>query len=107
MERSAKCLIRICMEIMNSGLPNLQIKRKITEAIKLSVKDDYVIVGKSGEGLVYSLNERGREIVTNIQSPYSKAYVIGARIVCRKFANYTDEAVLKYISKLATESKEV
>lgn len=93
---------------MNSGLPNLPNKReKITEAIKLSVKDDYVIVGKSGEGLVYSLNERGREIVTNIQSPYSKAYVIGARIVCRKFANYTDEAVLKYISKLATESKEV
>ena len=82
-------------------------REKITEAIKLSVKDDYVIVGKSGEGLVYSLNERGREIVTNIQSPYSKAYVIGARIVCRKFANYTDEAVLKYISKLATESKEV
>ena len=82
-------------------------REKITEAIKLSVKDDYVIVGKSVEGLVYSLNERGREIVTNIQSPYSKAYVIGARIVCRKFANYTDEAVLKYISKLATESKEV
>ena len=49
-------------------------REKITEAIKLSVKDDYVIVGKSGEGLVYSLNERGREIVTNIQSPYSKAY---------------------------------
>ena len=59
------------------------------------------------EGLVYSLNERGREIVTNIQSSYSKAYAIGARIVYRKFANYTDEAVLKYISKLATESKEV
>lgn len=37
----------------------------------------------------------------------SKAYAIGARIVCRKFANYTDEAVLKYISKLATELKEV
>lgn len=51
------------------------------------------------------LNERGREIVTNIQSSYSKAYAIGARIVCRKFANYTDEAVLKYISKLATESR--
>lgn len=82
-------------------------REKITEAIKLSVKDDYVIVGKSAEGLVYSLNERGREIVTNIQSSYSKAYAIGARIVCRKFANYTDEAILKCISKLATESKEV
>lgn len=80
-------------------------REKITEAIKLSVKDDYVIVGKSAEGLVYSLNERGREI--DIQSSYSKAYAIGARIVYRKFANYTDEAVLKYISKLATESKEV
>lgn len=82
-------------------------REKITEAIKLSIKDDYVIVGKSDEGLVYSLNERGGGIVTNIQSSYSKAYAIGARIVCRKFANYTDEAVLKYISKLATESKEV
>lgn len=82
-------------------------REKIAEAIKLSVKNYYVIVGNSAEGLVYSLNERGREIVTNIQSSYSKAYVIGARIVCSKFANYTDEAVLKYISKLATESKEV
>lgn len=82
-------------------------REKITEAIKLSVKNDYVTVGKSDEGLVYSLNDRGKEIVDGIQSPYSKAYAIGAKIVCRKFANYTDEAVLKYISKLATESKEV
>ena len=82
-------------------------REKITEAIKLSVKNDYVTVGKSDEGLVYSLNDRGKEIVAGIQSPYSKAYAIGAKIVCRKFANYTDEAVLKYISKLATESKEV
>lgn len=82
-------------------------REKITEAIKLSVKNNYVTVGKSEEGLVYSLNDRGKVIVTNIQSPYSKAYTIGARLVCRKFANYTDEAVLKYISKLATESKEV
>ena len=77
-------------------------KRKKTEAIKLSVKDDYVIVGKSGEGLVYSLNERGREIVTNIQSPYSKAYVIGARIVCRKLKLYRRETGSKVVvSKLA------
>lgn len=82
-------------------------REKITEAIKLSVKNNYVTVGKSEEGLVYSLNDRGKEIVANIQSPYSRAYAIGARLVCRKFANYTDEAVLKYISKLATESKEV
>lgn len=65
------------------------------------------MVDKSDEGFVYSLNERGREIVTNIQSSYSKTYAIGARIVCRKFANYTDEAILKYISELAKESKDV
>ena len=94
-------LAAVVLAAVFSGKKGL--REKITEAIKLSVKDDYVIVGKSAEGLVYSLNERGREIVTNIQSSYSKAYAIGARIVCRKFANYTDEAVLKYISKLATE----
>ena len=95
------------MEIMNSFCRIYKKREKITEAIKLSVKNDYVVVSKSDERLVYSLNERGREIVTNIQSSYSKAYAIGVRIVCRKFANYTDEAVLKYISKLTTESKEV
>lgn len=33
-------------------------------------------------------------------------YVVGAKIVCRCFSNYTDEGVLHYISDRATKSKE-
>ena len=82
-------------------------REKITEAIKLSVKNDYVNVESSNDGFLYSLNERGKEIVAGTQSSYSRSYTVGAKIICRKFANYTDEAILKYISNLATESKEV
>lgn len=82
-------------------------REKITEAIKLSVKNDYVTAENSDDGFVYSLNDRGKEIVAGTQSSYSKTYMVGAKIVCRKFARFTDEDILKYISKLATESKEV
>lgn len=32
--------------------------------------------------------------------------MLGAKIVTRKFAQTSDEDILKYISKMATESKE-
>lgn len=82
-------------------------REKIAEAIKLAVKNNYLIVDKNSDGIVYSLNDRGNIIVSNIQSAYSKAYSVGAKIVCRKYAYSTDEEILKYISTLATKSKEV
>lgn len=82
-------------------------REKIAEAIKLAVKNNYLTVDKNSDGIVYSLNDRGNIIVSNIQSTYSKAYGVGAKIVCRKFAYSTDEEILKYISTLATKSKEV
>ena len=81
-------------------------REKIAEAVKLSVRNDYVNVEHTDQGFLYSINDRGRAVVKNIQSPYAKAYVIGAKIVCRKFSSYSDEGVLKYISSKATESKE-
>jgi len=82
-------------------------REKITEAINLSVRNDYVVVSQSDDGILYSLNDRGKKIVEETQSPYSKAYMVGSKIISRRFANMTDAAVLKYISNMATESKEV
>ena len=80
-------------------------REKITEAIKLSVRNDFINVEHTDQGFLYSINDRGREVVQNIQSSYSKAYTVGAKIVCRKFSGFTDDGVLQYISDRATESK--
>ncbi len=81
-------------------------REKITEAIKLSVRNDFINVEHTEHGFLYSINDRGRDVVQNIQSPYAKAYTVGAKIVCRKFSGFTDDGVLQYISDRATESKE-
>lgn len=81
-------------------------RKKITEAIKLSVRNDFINVKHTKQGFPYSINDRGREVVQNIQSPYARAYTVVAKIVCRKFSGFTDDGVLQYISDRATESKE-
>ena len=85
---------------------NLNKREKIAEAIKLAVKNAYVDVEQGQDGFVYSLNDRGEKIIAAIQSPYVKSYMLGAKIITRKFARTSDEDILKYISKMATESKE-
>lgn len=79
-------------------------RERITEAIKLSVRNDFITVDRTEQGFMYSINERGRKIVEGVQSPYARAYTVGAKIVCRRFANDTDEDILKYISLRAEES---
>lgn len=81
-------------------------REKITEAIKLSVRNSFIDVANTDQGFVYSINERGKEVVKGLQSPYVRSYVVGAKIVSRRFANYADDGILQYISDRATESKE-
>lgn len=82
-------------------------REKITEAVKLSVRNDFINVEHTDQGFLYSINDRGKLIVQNIKSPYTKSYVIGAKIVSRRFSHYSDDRILQYISDKATESKEV
>jgi len=82
-------------------------REKITEAVKLSVRKDFIDVEYTNQGFMYRINDRGRKVVQGVRSPYSKAYIIGAKIVCRRFSSYTDASVLQYISDRATESGEV
>ena len=81
-------------------------REKISEAIKLSVRNDFLNVEHTEKGFLYSINDRGRQVVQGVQSPYAESYIIGASIVCRLFSDYTDEGILQYISNRATESKE-
>ena len=82
-------------------------REKITEAIKLSVKNSFVNVEYTNQGFLYSINDRGRQVVQGVQSPYARQYVLGAKIVCRRFSSYTDDGILQFISDRATEAKEV
>ena len=81
-------------------------RERITEALKIAVKNDFLKVEKSEDGFVYSISERGREIVRDLESPYARDYTVGAKIVCNRFSSFSDEGILKYISDLSTEAKE-
>ena len=105
--KSVRCWIKTFMEIMSSVLLSLQTSaKKITEAVKLSVRNDFIKAEHTEQGFLYSINDRGRQVVQGVQSPYAEAYVVGAKIVCRRFAGYTDESILQYISDKSTEAKE-
>ena len=82
-------------------------REKITEAIKLSVRNSFVNVEYTNQGFLYSINDRGRQVVQGVQSPYARLYVLGAKIVYRRFSSYTDDGILQFISDRATEAKEV
>ncbi len=79
---------------------------KITEGTKLAVKNGFLQIENTSEGFVYYINDRGKKIVKELQSPYARAYVIVAKIISSRFATYSDEEILKYISDRATEAKE-
>lgn len=82
-------------------------REKVVDATKLAVKNDYVSVIQDKQGFRYIISNRGKSIVENVQSPYSRAYMLGAKIVHRRFSNYTDDALLKFISGKSKESMEV
>lgn len=81
-------------------------RERITEAIKIAVKNTFLEVEKCEDGFLYSISERGRDVVKALESPYAHDYIVGAKIVCNRFSSYTDEGILKYISDLSTEAKE-
>lgn len=81
-------------------------RERITEALKIAVKNDFFNVEKSEDGFLYSISERGNEVVRALESPYARDHIVGAKIVCNRFSSFSDEGILKYISDLSTEAKE-
>lgn len=64
------------------------------------------MVENTKDGFAYSINARGKQVNKGLQSPYARAYVIGAKIVNSRFSAYSDEEILEYISDLSTKAKE-
>lgn len=81
-------------------------RERISEAIRIAIRNDFMKVENSDIGFAYSINDRGKEIVKGLQSTYARSYMIGAKIVCNRFSTYTDEEILKYISDLSTDTRE-
>ena len=51
-------------------------RERITEAIKIAVKNGFLNVEKSEDGFLYSISERGREVVRALESPYARDYIV-------------------------------
>ena len=81
-------------------------RERITEAAKLAVKNNFLTVENAKDGFLYGINARGKQVTKELQSPYARSYVIGAKIVNSRFSSYSDEEILQYISDLSTEAKE-
>lgn len=81
-------------------------RERITEAAKLAVKNNFLMVENTKDGFAYSINARGKQVNKGLQSPYARAYVIGAKIVNSRFSAYSDKEILEYISDLSTKAKE-
>ena len=81
-------------------------RERITEAAKLAVRNNFLMVENTKDGFAYSINARGKQVNKGLQSPYARAYVIGAKIVNSRFSAYSDEEILEYISDLSTKAKE-
>ena len=81
-------------------------RERITEAVKIAVKNDFLIMEATDDGFTYGINDRGKAIVNGVRSPYARSYSIGAKVVSNRFSGYSDKEILKYISDLSTEAKE-
>lgn len=82
-------------------------RERITEAIRLAVITGYVDVNVSKDGFLYSISTKGKSIVQETQSAYSKGYMVGAKIVNRRFKDSSDEELLKYINDMSIGAKGV
>ena len=76
---------------------------KISEAVKLAVRNNFLDIKYTQRGFEYKINSRGKKVVKMLESPYAKSYRAGARIICRKFSGYSDQKLLQYISGTASE----
>lgn len=81
-------------------------RERISEAVKLAVVNGFIDVVSDSAGLLYKVSDRGKEVIKELNSPYSRTYVSGAKIVKERFKSYSDESLLKYISNLSTSNEE-
>lgn len=82
-------------------------REKVNDAIKLGVRNSFISVDSTEDGFLYGITERGKAVVASTQSSYAKAYCIGVKLVGRRFANFSDESLLKYINDKSDAMKEV
>lgn len=90
------------------GLSEFTSKReRISAAIRLGVRNNYINVESSVDGVLYSISDYGRIIADSLECPYSQAYMSTARDACMEFSTYQDEALLKFIHNRAIAETEV
>ena len=81
-------------------------RERITEAVKIAVRNGFLRVDASDDGFTYGISDRGKAVVAGMQSSYADSYVLGAKVVNSRFSGYSDQDILKYISDLSADGKE-
>lgn len=68
------------------------------EGIKEFVLNGLISLKRSEEGFTYFLNDKGKNYVDSLSSDYAIQYLETAKKVHKKFAEYSDEEILKLIN---------
>lgn len=86
----------------NYNFSELAAKRaSCNEGIKEFVLNGLISINRSEEGFTYCLNDKGKKYVDSLSSDYSIQYLKIAKEVHKKFAESSDEEIIKLINRKA------
>lgn len=86
----------------NFNFSELASKRaSCNEGIKEFVLDGFISINHTEEGFTYFLNEKGKQYVESLSSDYANQYLKIVKEVHKKFAETSDEEIVKLINKKA------
>lgn len=74
------------------------------QAISAAVKKDFISIVANAKGIQFEVNDRGKAVITTIDSKYATEYRAGIESVYARFGDYTDADILSYINRKAIET---
>lgn len=77
----------------------------ISKAIDLAVANDLIDIRRTPDGLVFAINDRGRELLDGITSSYATSYLSGLKEIIYKLWKREDIELLEFINRKAEASE--
>lgn len=72
-------------------------------ALKALVARGFVTVSGTNQGFVYAITDKGKKVSESLKLNYAMSYMDSAIDVQEFFKDYSDEEILKYISRITQE----
>lgn len=80
-------------------------REMISKAIDLAVANDLIDIGRTPDGLVFGINDRGRKLLDGTISSYAISYLSGLKEIICKLWKREDIELLEFINRKAKASE--